>query len=222
MEQIPHARAISMADGSMLRADHAGSREMHHRLANSLLLTSAMLRDESRGAVDPASARAALAAGAARLVAMARLHRQLSRLRPEAEVELIPFLTPICEDIQESVGLAILLHACNAQVPVGVATQIAIMLSELATNTAKHGHGTGLTVAVEIVRGAGGGLRILVEDDGPGLPDGFDPARGTGLGMQIIRSALDELHGTIRTLPSDGAAFAIDLPGAEPEAMPAA
>ena len=78
-------------------------------------------------------------------------------------------------------------------------------------------------VVATISRGRSG-LRFVVRDHGPGLPDGdpariFEPfftkrTRGTGLGLAVCKR-LVELHGgTLAARPADGggAEFTIDLP----------
>jgi nitrogen fixation/metabolism regulation signal transduction histidine kinase len=71
----------------------------------------------------------------------------------------------------------------------------------------------------------GDGVDLIVEDDGPGVPDGsrervFDPyfttkAEGTGLGLAIVKKIVVEHNGTISVRRSEalgGAAFVVALP----------
>jgi PAS domain S-box-containing protein len=75
----------------------------------------------------------------------------------------------------------------------------------------------------------GAGARVIVQDDGPGIPDGclgriFEPFfttkhAGTGLGMAISHS-LVELHGgTIEVTNAGGARFVVELPRHTPKPL---
>ncbi len=75
-------------------------------------------------------------------------------------------------------------------------------------------------------------VRVLVEDNGPGLPDAisdrvFEPfvtgrkrseGPGTGLGLAIARRIIERHGGTLEAAPSDlgGAAFRLELPKHQP------
>jgi nitrogen fixation/metabolism regulation signal transduction histidine kinase len=79
-----------------------------------------------------------------------------------------------------------------------------------------------------VVRGQAQGnvLRVLVDDDGPGIPESarrtiFDPyvthkAGGTGLGLAIVKKVIMEHHGRIEATlsPLGGARLSIELPRA--------
>lgn len=83
--------------------------------------------------------------------------------------------------------------------------------------------GTGGAIRIESLRGEGG-LRLAVEDDGPGIPEElretvFNPwvtygkKGGTGLGLAIARSFAESQGGTIRFETSEmGTVFLLDFP----------
>jgi two-component system, NtrC family, sensor kinase len=74
---------------------------------------------------------------------------------------------------------------------------------------------------------SGGGARVTIEDNGPGIPADvratlFEPfvttkevGKGTGLGLAVCRGLVEAAGGTIRVEPVDegGARFVLDLPG---------
>jgi two-component sensor histidine kinase len=54
-------------------------------------------------------------------------------------------------------------------------------------------------------------LRLTVQDDGPGLPEGFDPEHSSGLGMRVVTSLVQQLEGTLHAHNGSGAHFDIDV-----------
>ena len=81
----------------------------------------------------------------------------------------------------------------------------------MLSNAFKHGFPNDRSGTIRItLTDLGQGMRELVSaDDGIGLPDGFDMQKGTGLGMQIIRSLAGQLNGTASFENTPGAMFRI-------------
>ena len=79
-------------------------------------------------------------------------------------------------------------------------TKIVTAASELARNTVQYGGG-GLVTIEEIERPGRRGLRLVFEDDGPGIPDvqlalrdGYTTAGGLGLGLGGARRLASEFQ----------------------------
>ncbi|MEW6338729.1 MAG: anti-sigma regulatory factor [Acidobacteriota bacterium] len=88
-----------------------------------------------------------------------------------------------------------------------VQTKVVTAASELARNAIVHGGGG--TIRIETADGAGSGLRLIVEDRGPGiadidraLADGFSTAGGLGLGLGGSRRLVTEFE--VRSAPGEG------------------
>ncbi len=85
---------------------------------------------------------------------------------------------------------------------VEVATPLAMVLTELLQNAVEHGY-PGSTqeergqIALRVRRSAGL-LTVQLDDDGVGLPDGFDLETSTHLGLSIVKTLVEsELAGRI-------------------------
>ncbi len=87
------------------------------------------------------------------------------------------------------------------------ATALAMVLTELLQNAVEHGypeadHDSVIKVAP---RRRSTRLLVRVEDQGIGLPDGFDPATSSTLGLSIVRTLVEsELGGTFSLGPLPG------------------
>jgi serine/threonine-protein kinase RsbT len=87
-------------------------------------------------------------------------------------------------------------------------TKIVTAASELARNTLQYGGGGTLRIE-EIIEGPRRGLRLVFEDNGPGIPnielamkDGYTTGNGLGLGLSGARRLSNEFH--IQSSPGEG------------------
>jgi two-component sensor histidine kinase len=81
----------------------------------------------------------------------------------------------------------------EGNVPTTWIQPIGLLTNELVTNAAKHGAGK---VAV-IYRAHGSARKLSVCDEGEGVPNGFDPAESSGLGMRVIGVLAKQLGGEL-------------------------
>jgi two-component sensor histidine kinase len=115
--------------------------------------------------------------------------------------------------------------ASTVEVTVDTAMPFGLILNELLTNAFKYGlrqrdeggeptpgrtgEGFDIVVEVGIVEER---IRVAVTDSGKGPPDGFDPARSSGLGLQLVRTLSRQLRGTLELDVDRGSRFAVTCP----------
>jgi two-component system LytT family sensor kinase len=93
------------------------------------------------------------------------------------------------------------------------------ILQPLVENALRHGVLTRSTpgqILIEATR-EDGALRLSVRDDGPGLPENWDPAGNSGVGLNNTRERLHRLYGKDQSLdiaaaPGSGVHVALTLP----------
>ena len=109
--------------------------------------------------------------------------------------------------------------------PSETATALAMVLTEILQNAVEHGYPGGRRrragwrhegrILVS-VRRLVGRLHLAVQDDGVGLPSGFDPDTATSLGLSIVRTLVEsELGGIIEmgaASDGSGARVQVDVP----------
>ncbi len=117
----------------------------------------------------------------------------------------------LADDIHQSYGLPITLHADGASQPLDERVRLLLFraVRELLINVAKHAHATRAIVKLER---SDNQLRILVEDDGVAFD--VDTVGQRGLGLSTIRQRLNHLGGgmEIRTRAGNGTSIAIRTP----------
>jgi two-component system, sensor histidine kinase PdtaS len=197
-------------------------REIHHRVKNNLQTVAALLRMQARR-IDSAEAKGALEEAVRRVGSIAIVHETLS----QAVEEVVEF-----DDIADRVGAALgEMGGVGATVRVRrdgsfgglaseVATPLAMALTELLQNAVEHGYpeaasGARSTEAADPgeivvrVRRSADLLTVTVDDDGHGLPDGFDLSTSTNLGLSIVGTLVEsELGGSLRLENRPGGAGA--------------
>jgi len=185
---------ISALNESLKRA----MAESHHRIKNNLQVLSALVQVQIDDG-QPTVARSAMERLSAHVRGLAALHELLTMkfAGGEGEVvsllELLDRLTPLIRAAAGSRDLV--LQADEVLVPLRQAGSFSMLVNELVSNAVKHGEGR-----VEVVLRAldGGQAELVVSDEGPGLPDGFDPSGASSTGLDLIMTlATWDLQGTV-------------------------
>lgn len=186
------------------------AREIDHRIMNSLQFVSGLLSMQSRSVGDGDVA-AHLTEAATRVAAVARVHRNFYSSDTD-EVSCVTFLTRLCADLSDICGVPVEVSGDEGTVATTMIQPIGLLTNELVTNAAKHGAGQ---VGVQY-RIAGERHELSVCDQGRGVPEGFDPATSTGLGMKVVTLLAKQLGGALEVLANPdgrGACFRVGFAG---------
>ena len=142
---------------------------------------------------------------------------------------LIDFINKIIEEVGHSTNNTHVIHADFNQLPEQIRTDEKLLRSifiNLLTNAIKFSPGRGSVYFS--INGNGNQLSIVVRDEGIGIPDEeagkiFEPfirgkatssIQGTGLGLTIVKKAVELLSGSVRTESrlGKGTTFTIQIP----------
>jgi two-component sensor histidine kinase len=190
------------------------SKESDHRLLNDLQVIVSLLSLQSRTSANPEVA-SQLAAAADRVATIGRMHRRLHYCDGVQSVAFKQFLEDLCRDFstmlfsEQRLERGIVVEGVEIKLPSATAIPLGFIANELITNAAKYGKGR---ITVRLESNPGQGYALSVCNDGPSLPEGFDPAAGKGMGMKIIRSFVERIGGTLQIGRGDdnqGARFTV-------------
>jgi two-component sensor histidine kinase len=175
------------------------SQESDHRLLNSVQMIVSLLSLQGR-ASENAEVASQLAAAADRIATIGRIHRRLHSLDRVQTFALKQYIEDLCRDFSmmlssERPERVIVVEGVEIELPAVTALPLGFIANELITNATKYGTG-GITVKLEA--NPAKGYVLSVANEGPALPDAFDPAAGKGLGMRIIRSLVKQIYGELR------------------------
>jgi two-component sensor histidine kinase/PAS domain-containing protein len=188
--------------------------EIHHRVKNNLQTIASLLRLQSRRA-ETGAVRRALQEGINRILSVAVIHEFLAH-QDARVINIRDVSLRIINQTREGVldrerGIHLDLRGPNIYLPTQPATVCALVINELLQNALEHGYERqeGGTVTVNL-RDDGEQITISVDDDGVGLPQEFDLARTSSLGLQIVsRLAEGDLKGNFELRSRDKGVSAV-------------
>ena len=177
-------------------------KEVHHRVKNNLQTIAAMLRIQARRC-ETNEARQALMDSVNRVLSMAVIHEFLS------QDEHRPInIRDVCQRVATQVVqvgtgpdqvIDVRVEGPSIRLPAGQATPTAMVVNELVLNALEHGVSQQKEGRITIkLTDLGDSVRIVVEDDGMGVPPDFDPEQSDSLGLQIVHTLVtDDLKGNL-------------------------
>lgn len=175
--------------------------EMHHRVKNNLQTVAGILSLQQRHTKSTTVANL-LAESVNRIQGIAATHDLLSRedVGMATVEEIARKIASIASANLIAPDFRLQQHLSDAAtwVPSRQATILALALNEIVSNVFKHSF-AGRKEGCLLVGAArhGGYITLSVADDGPGLPEGFDPETAEGMGLSLVRTLVRaDLKGT--------------------------
>jgi two-component sensor histidine kinase len=179
------------ADVSPDDRSHFYRKDAEHRIANSLQLISALVRQRARSN-DVSDPRTFLLEIADRIETVGKLHRFLGE-STTGTVQLGKYLEEICNRLRGALTPAATSFSfdcpADCQLPAKTALSLGLITAELISNSLKYAHPTGLPIRISLSCSCKEEERLMVayEDDGVGFPEGFDVNETGHMGMNFIR-----------------------------------
>jgi PAS domain S-box-containing protein len=178
-------------------------REVHHRVKNDLQLISSLLSIQGREFGDSPPAHA-FEECQARVQAIAQIHEQMYQSDDLAQMSFSDHLRTLTSHVARAEGrrsrVELELDSSERVIlRVDRAIPCAMIVHELVVNSFKHafpGERSG-RVRVACRREPDGSVKVLVEDDGIGMPERARGAAGTGLGWTLIETFARQLRASL-------------------------
>ncbi|NAZ35616.1 PAS domain-containing protein [Rubellimicrobium sp. CFH 75288] len=194
--------------------DHA-LREVQHRVKNHLAMIVGLIRLHARqGTGDPDTL-------VRRVESLQFLYEELSAAGFASRGERLPldaYLSRVVNAVAHldgRAGLSVQFRAPRTLASVDVAARLGLLLSEIVTNALEHAFEgrDGGTIDVRLEAGEDGALRLLVADDGRGLPDGTTWPDMGSMGGRIALQLIEGLSGRLSVESGPGGTrVALDVP----------
>ena len=203
-------------DKASLREKEVLLREIHHRVKNNLQFISSLLNLQMEHTTD-AQVIEMFDESRNRIRSMALIHERLYQSPDLAQINFGEYVrnltTQLFRAYEASVGaIALEVDAQDMTLSIDVAVPCGMIISELVSNSLKHAFPGGRKGRILVRLGSEGGLcRLVVSDDGIGLPAGLDFRRTESLGLQLVIMLVEQLEGVIELDRQKGTAFEIEF-----------
>jgi len=192
-------------------------KEIHHRVKNNLQVISSLLSLQSSH-VDNDQAREALTTSQNRLRSIALVHEMFYQSTDLARIDMAPYLASATsyllsaygvdpQDIHVKVDCPSMYMAIDTAVPLG------LIAHELMSNALKYAFPEHRRGEVRIsLRPHANSVRLIVSDDGVGLPVDVRWDRPRSLGLQLVHSLTRQIKGHVELTRGSGSRFIVDIP----------
>jgi two-component sensor histidine kinase len=184
-------------------------REIHHRVKNNLHVVMSLLNSQAALLKDQA-ALSAIQESQRRVQAMALIHQKLYQAQGVARIPMLAYIEEVVAYLHECYSLygevRFYTEADEIELDVTQAVPLGLIINEAVTNALKYafpGESPG-QVMVALQRLEEGNCRLVVADDGVGLPAGYDPCQSRSLGMTLLHGFSAQLGGDLTITSSRG------------------
>jgi PAS domain S-box-containing protein len=192
-------------------------KELQHRVRNNLQLITALIRIDARNQREGSNINLDRLAG--RIESLQLLYKNLSADGLGQVVDLGHYISEIAAAVMHTYaveGIRLDLKVDSAPASINVAMPVGLVVNELLTNAFKYafnGRGSG-TLTVRCLHEEDTKYRIVVADDGIGLPDGTTWPVAGRLGALIVQSLRENtktMDFVVETTPGNGTRMIIEF-----------
>lgn len=158
--------------------------ELQHRIKNNLATVTGLVRLQARQASSK-DAKKHLEAVGRRVETLRLVHERLYSRHSTEAIELRDYLEELVRNLvafhgAEAAKVAVVARVDAVMIDTDTAIPIGLIVNEFITNAIKYAFADGTGEIVCELRATEGEARLVLADDGVGLPEGFASSGGTG------------------------------------------
>jgi two-component system sensor kinase len=193
-------------------------RELYHRTRNNMQVIISLFKLQGLKK-DSQEVNSMVQEMTDRIQAISLVHQKLYQSGNLSRIRLDHYMGELFELLLNSYQVSDMkierkIDVDELNVVIDIAIPCGLIVNELVSNSLRHAfpHGRG-TITMEIRSEPKGIIRLVYQDDGPGLPDTMDPFALESVGMQtIVNIGKHQLEGEIRFDFSRGFRFTLLFP----------
>lgn len=204
----------------LLKANHEKEvllKEIHHRVKNNLQIISSLINLQIHNIADR-NAVGLLKECQSRIKTIAMVHEKMYQFGDLARVDIGNYVESLTSHIShmylaDPASVTIKVNAKGVYLPIDQAIPCALLINELVVNSMKHAfpEHKGGEIDINMSADENEHYVLTVSDNGIGLPPGTDCRNAKSLGMQLVTTFVNQLHGTMELVDKPGTTFKISF-----------
>lgn len=199
-------------------------KEIHHRVKNNLQIVKSMISIQSRYITDKNLLRF-FNESKDRIQSVALIHELLYQGDDIGRINFSHYISKLTSYLLNSLGVPKNMHSLsiedsNVNMSMDIAIPCGLIINELFSNSVKHAFPEGRkgNIYINLSQENGnenGYFKLVVKDDGIGMPKGFVfDGTNVSLGMKIVYNLIRQLDGEVEVKNGTGTEFIIKFPPA--------
>lgn len=190
-------------------------KEVHHRVKNNMQVISSILNLQS-SYIEDETALTILRESQDRIKSMSFVHESLYQSKTLSEVNFSEYIQNISRNLFHSYGrpgggINLVFNLEEVFLNLDTSIPCGLIINEIVSNSLKYafqGRENGI-ITIEFSKLVDGKLKLIVKDDGIGLPDGFDIENAESLGLQLVTTLVTQISGIMEIDRNNGTSFNI-------------
>lgn len=190
-------------------------KEVHHRVKNNMQVISSILNLQS-SYIDDETALSILRESQDRIKSMSFVHESLYQSKTLSEVNFSEYIQNIARNLFHSYGRpegGITLDFELEEVYLNLDTSIpcGLIINEVVSNSLKYafeGKEKG-NIIIQFSKVSDGKLKLIISDNGIGIPNNFDIENAESLGLQLVTTLINQIGGELDIDTTKGTVFNI-------------
>jgi two-component sensor histidine kinase len=190
-------------------------KEVHHRVKNNMQVISSILNLQS-SYTDDETALSILRESQDRIKSMSFVHESLYQSKTLSEVNFSEYIQNIARNLFHSYGrpeggLSIQYDLEEVFLNLDTSIPCGLIINEVVSNSLKYafqGRKEGI-IKIAFSKVSNEKLKLIVSDNGIGLPDNFDIDKAESLGLQLVTTLITQISGDLSIDTSSGTQFTI-------------
>ncbi len=194
-------------------------REIHHRVKNNLQIITSLLGLQADYIEDP-HALEIFQETQSRMRSMALIHEELYQSVDLARINYSEYIQKLASNLFQAFSLnsnvRLELDLADVYMRIETAIPCGLIINELVTNALKYafpGDRAGvITLRLNHTETPGGSrLKLVIEDDGVGIPPSIDFKNTQSLGLQLVNILVSQIKGKMELDTTHGTRFVIEF-----------